>query len=59
MTMTKAEARAAIGAPNDHQLAVTLGVSPQRIYHYKDDQPLGEALYLRVQNYLRERGKDD
>ena len=52
MNTTKAEARAAIGAENDNQLAKALGVSHQRLYRYRDDQPLAEALQWRLKDYL-------
>ena len=55
MKMTKAEARAAIGAKTDYQLSKMLEVLPQRIYHYKDDQPLAEALQWRLKDYLEKQ----
>lgn len=54
-TMTKAEARAALSARRDADLARLLNMTPARLYMFKDDEPLAEPIVWRVRALVAER----
>ena len=53
--MTKAEARAALSARRDCDLARLLHLTATRLYMFKDDEPLAEPIVWRVRALVAER----
>ena len=52
---TKAEARALFDAKRDADLARVLGITPQALYHYGDDEALHDNQQWRIRALVAER----